>query len=54
MDYVIAIKANPIARKVKLADLTFNSDLSRLCNPTVEDYKRMEKFGKAMEILSSD
>ena len=28
-DYVRAIKANPIARKVKLADLAHNSDQSR-------------------------
>ena len=30
MDYVEKIKSNPIAREVKLADLRYNSDLSRL------------------------
>ena len=32
MDYVKAIKENPIARRVKLADLRNNTDLRR-CNP---------------------
>ncbi|MDK9581052.1 HD domain-containing protein [Sneathia sanguinegens] len=30
MDYVAKIKDNELARKVKIADLTHNSDLSRL------------------------
>ena len=30
MDYIYKIKANPLARKVKLADLYHNSDLTRL------------------------
>lgn len=30
MDYIYKIKGNPLARKVKLADLYHNSDLTRL------------------------
>ena len=53
MDYVRAIKMNPIARKVKLADLHHNSDLTRLTNPTEKLINRIEtKYRKAIEILS--
>lgn len=51
MDYVEKIKSNPIARKVKLADLRHNSDLSRLDTPTEKDKMRVEKYRKAIELL---
>ena len=51
MDYVRNIKKNPIARKVKMADLSHNMDLSRLANVTDEDLARVEKYKKAYEIL---
>lgn len=43
MDYVKEIGKNPLARKVKLADLTHNMDISRIPNPTKKDYDRIEK-----------
>ena len=54
MDYVAKIKENPIAVKVKLADLKHNSDLTRL--PAGErskerNLKRVEKYKKAMALL---
>ena len=51
MDYVAAIKNNPIAREVKLADLRHNSDLSRL--DTIDDkaLERVEKYKKAIRLL---
>jgi (p)ppGpp synthase/HD superfamily hydrolase len=51
MDYVREIKKNPIARAVKIADLTHNSDMTRL--DTVDDYAiaRAEKYKRALEIL---
>lgn len=52
MDYVRKIRQNGIARKVKLADLKHNSDLSRLDTVTEKDRKRREKYLKAIEILS--
>lgn len=54
MDYIAAIKENPIARKVKLADLRHNSDLHRL--GTVDDgaKERFEKYQKAIDVLESD
>lgn len=51
LDYVKEIKNNPIARKVKLADLKHNSDLSRLDNIDDKALERVEKYKKAIEIL---
>ncbi|MDE7405755.1 MAG: metallophosphoesterase family protein [Clostridiales bacterium] len=50
-DYVRALKDNPLARAVKLADLEHNSDLSRLKTVTDRDLQRLEKYKKAKEIL---
>ncbi len=51
-DYVEKIKSNAIARKVKMADLTHNMDLSRLDTVTEDDLKRAEKYRKAYEMLT--
>ena len=51
MDYVRALKADPAARAVKLADLRHNSDLTRLERVTEEDLARAEKYRAAMAIL---
>ena len=53
MHYVEALKENPIARKVKLADLKHNSDITRLSTLTPKDIKRNEKYKKAIELLST-
>ncbi len=52
MDYVREIKKNPIAATVKRADLMHNSDTSRLDVVTEKDIQRVEKYKKALEILS--
>ena len=51
MDYVRKIKTNPIATKVKLADLEHNSDLSRL--DLVDDValERADKYRRAISLL---
>jgi (p)ppGpp synthase/HD superfamily hydrolase len=51
LDYVRAIKGNPIARTVKLADLAHNSDITRLNTVTEKDLKRVEQYQEAKEIL---
>ena len=51
MEYVARLKNNPIARSVKLADLTHNSDLSRLPVVTDKDLERVEKYRKAIKLL---
>lgn len=53
MDYVAALKPNPIAKTVKLADLAHNSDLSRLDSVSEKDLVRIEKYRKAKELLES-
>lgn len=51
MDYVLAIKQNPIAKAVKLADLRHNSDLSRLDVIDEKALTRREKYLKAIKLL---
>ena len=51
MDYVRAIKDNPIATTVKLADLKHNSDLTRLETVDEKALSRREKYLKAIAIL---
>lgn len=51
MDYVRAIKENPIATSVKLADLRHNSDLSRMDEITEKVLERREKYLKAIAFL---
>ncbi|MCH5160832.1 MAG: metallophosphoesterase [Clostridiales bacterium] len=50
-DYIENISHNPIATKVKLADLKHNMDLSRLKTVTDADIARVEKYKKAYDIL---
>ena len=52
LDYVARLKANPIARAVKLADLQHNSDLSRLDCVDDKALKRVEKYKQAIALLS--
>ena len=51
MDYVAAIRRNPIARAVKLADLKHNSDLTRLDAVDDKALARVEKYKKAIALL---
>ena len=50
-DFVARAGANPLGRLVKLADLTDNSDLSRLAAPTDHDLARMKKYAGAIAQL---
>lgn len=50
-EFIDRVKLNPIGRKVKLADLQDNMDVSRILNPTEKDYKRLEKYKKARNNL---
>lgn len=52
--YLEEIKKNPIARIVKLADMTNNSDLSRIPKPVDADFKRVEKYKKGIEFLNAN
>jgi (p)ppGpp synthase/HD superfamily hydrolase len=45
--------ANPIGRRVKLADPADNCDLSRISMPTEKDYERVEKYRRAIESIQA-
>ncbi len=49
--FIDRIAHNPLATKVKLADLEDNMDLSRLSDVTEKDLERVEKYKKAKEQL---
>ena len=51
MEYVGEIKKNSIAKKVKLADLRHNSDLTRLDVVDEKALKRKMKYEKAIKFL---
>ncbi len=52
-DYILALKANMLARKIKLADLVHNMDVRRLPNPINQrDLDRLKKYRRAWKILT--
>lgn len=54
-EYISAIKANPIARAVKYADIKHNSDISRLDASGIPEEKKeylKQKYTKALRLLS--
>jgi len=44
---------NPIGRKVKIADLRDNLDVTRISDITDTDVKRINKYKKALKILTT-
>lgn len=50
--YINGIALNPLAKKVKLADLTHNMDMTRFRTVTDRDLQRLEKYKKAYAILT--
>lgn len=56
MEYVKAIGKNPVARKVKLADLRHNSDLSRLDAGQINEkaLARVKKYAEAIRLLEEE
>ena len=51
LDYVRGVQGNPIARKVKVADLRHNSELARLDVVTSKDLARLRKYMEARVLL---
>src|SRR5687768_5217072 len=51
LDYVRALKPNPLARKVKLADLRHNTDIRRIDPIREKDAARLERYRQAWLIL---
>jgi (p)ppGpp synthase/HD superfamily hydrolase len=50
-DFVARAARDAVGRRVKLADLEDNSDLSRIANPTPSDFERLEKYKRAIAFL---
>ena len=55
LSYVARIKTNPLAKKVKLADLRHNTDQTRMENADVAMLTRYQKkYQRAIEILEEN
>lgn len=50
-DFVARAALDPVGKAVKLADLTENSDLSRIAEPSQKDLERVAKYGRAIQYL---
>jgi hypothetical protein len=50
-DFIKRVKLNPLAVKVKIADLEDNLDVLRLKEVTDADAKRLEKYQQALKML---
>ena len=53
-DYLRRVKANPVARQVKISDLIDNSNLSRIPHVTMKDVERQAKYNRALKELMDD
>lgn len=51
MKYIENLKVNPIAKKIKIADINHNADETRLDKITATDIIRREKYKRALELL---
>jgi (p)ppGpp synthase/HD superfamily hydrolase len=52
-DFIERVAGNPLARRVKLADLADNMDASRLLEITPKDRERLARYQAAWERLTS-
>ena len=50
-DYIVIVKKNKLATEAKIADMVHNSDLSRIPNPTEEDYARCKRYAEYIRTL---
>lgn len=51
--YIERVAKNNIAKKVKLADIKHNLDITRIENPTMKDYKRINNYKNKIEKLKT-
>jgi len=51
--YLSRVLADPLAVRVKIADLRDNMDLSRIARPTGKDYARLEKYKRMLPRLQA-
>jgi len=50
-EFIAKVKTNPIAEKVKLADLEDNMHITRISNPGEKDWARISKYHRAWQSL---
>ena len=53
-EFIKRVKHNPLARKVKIADIEDNLDLARIKKPKKSDFERIEKYRLALSELMED
>ena len=53
-EFIKRAKHNPLARKVKIADIEDNLDLARIKKPKNRDFMRIEKYRLALSELMED
>lgn len=53
-DFIQRSKANPIGRRVKIADLKDNMDITRLNELTDNDIERLKKYLQAYKMLEEE
>lgn len=47
--YLCRVKANSLAKAVKIADLNHNSDITRIIEPKEKDFERIKKYVKEIK-----
>lgn len=52
-DYLKRVCDSDIAVAVKIADMTHNSDITKIPNPTQKDFDRVEKYKKSIGYLKT-
>ena len=53
IEFIERARANTIGRNVKIADLKHNMDISRLPSITNQEFERLERYRKSLEILEA-
>lgn len=51
-DYLERVAGNSIATAVKIADMTHNSDISRIPNPSPKDFERVNRYHVSIQELT--
>ena len=52
-EFVLRVSKNQLAKKIKIADIKDNLNLTRLENISDKDLKRVEKYHRALKLLLS-
>ena len=52
-EYISRVSTSKLAKKIKVADLLHNLDITRIKEPTKQDYQMLEKYKKAILYLAT-